>query len=171
VQPAHFGPAGETLYTLLRRGFHSGALPKAFARLRAVIAQENEQQCSVPQALRQAEAQLNEILESVQTFVNRELLFALVERSREAGHPVEGTIVHLEAATASLAVRIALEPCGGESGPPVLLALRLALAADELCGEITLTGPVERLGDPAWLEEETARFLERAAIRCQSRSG
>jgi hypothetical protein len=53
----------------------------------------------------------------------------------------------------------------------VLLALRLALAADELCGEITLTGPVERLGDPAWLEEETARFLERAAIRCQSRSG
>lgn len=171
VQPAHFGPAGETLYTLLRRGFHSGALPKAFARLRAVIAQENEQQRSVPQALHQAEAQLNEILESVQKFVNRELLFALVERSREAGHPVEGTIVHLEAATASLAVRIALEPCGGESGPPVLLALRLALAADELCGEITLTGPVERLGDPAWLEEETAQFLERAAIRCQSRSG
>jgi hypothetical protein len=55
----------------------------------------------------------------------------------------------------------------------VLLALRLALAADELCGEITLTGPVKRLGDRArtWLEEETARFLERAAIRCQSRSG
>lgn len=170
IQPAHFGPAGETLYTLLRRGFHSGALPKAFAGLRAVIAQENEQQHSIPQALRQAEARLNNILESVQTFVNRELAFALVERSREAGHPVAATIIHLEAATASLTVRIALEPCAGESGPPVLLALRLALTGDELCSEITLTGPVDRLGDPAWLEEEMARFLERAAIRCQSQS-
>jgi hypothetical protein len=171
IQPARFGPAGETLYTLLRRGFHSGALPKAFAGLRAVIAQENEQQCSIPQALRRAEAQLNRILESVQTFVNRELVFALVERSREAGRPVAAKIVHLEAATASLVVRIALEPCGGESGPSVLFALRLTLVADELCGEVTLTGPVDRLGDQArmWLEEETARFLERAAIRCQRR--
>ena len=170
IQPAHFGPAGETLYTLLRRGFHSGALPKAFAGLRAVIAQENEQQHSIPQALRQAEARLNDILESVQTFVNRELAFALVERSREAGQPVEATIVHLEAATASLTVRIALEPCAGKSDSPVLLALRLALTGDELCSEITLTGPVDRLGDQAWLEEEMARFLERAAIRCQSRA-
>ncbi len=170
VQPAHFGPEGETLYTLLRRGFHSGALPKAFARLRTVIMQENEQQCSIPQALRQAEARLNDILELVQTFVQRELIFALVERSWEAGHPVTAMIVHLEAATASLTVRIALEPGGGESGQPVLLALRLALDTDELCGEMTLTGPVDRLGDPAWLEEEMAWFLERAAIRCQSRS-
>ena len=170
IQPAHFGPAGETLYTLLRRGFHSGALPKAFARLRAVIAQENEQQHSIPQALRQAEAQLNDILESVQTFVKRELVFALVERSRTVGHPVAATIIHLEAATASLVVRIALQPGSGECDQPVLLALRLALIADELCGEITLTGPVERLGDPAWLEEETAQFLQRAAIRCQGRS-
>jgi hypothetical protein len=52
----------------------------------------------------------------------------------------------------------------------VLLALRLYLTGDELCSEITLTGPVDRLGDPAWLEEEMARFLERAAIRCQSRA-
>ncbi len=172
VQPAHFGPAGETLYTLLRRGFHSGALPKAFARLRAVIAQENEQQDSIPQALRQAEAQLNEILELVQTFVRRELVFALVERSRATGHPVAATIVQLEAATAALTVRLALEPASGGSGQPVLLALRLALDTDELCGEITLTGPVEQLGAQAktWLEEETARFLERAAIRCQNGS-
>ncbi len=166
IQPAHFGPAGETLYTLLRRGFHSGALPKAFAGLRAVIVQDHDAQPRTPQALRQAEARLNEILEAVQRFVNRELIFALVERSREAGYPVAATLVHLEAATASLTVRIALEPRTGEN-VPVLLGLRLALAGDALCSEMTLSGPVQRLGDPAWLEEEIARFLERAAIRCQ----
>lgn len=166
VQPAHFGPAGETLYTLLRRGFHSGALPKAFARLRAVIAQESEQQHPIPQALRQAEAQLTGILESVQTFVKRELVFALVERSRAAGHPVEATITHLEAATASLVVQIALQS-NGENHPSVQLALRLTLAADELCGEVTVTRPVEQRRNPAWLEEGIGRFLERAAIHCQ----
>ena len=165
IQPARFGPAGETLYTLLRRGFHSGALPKAFARLRAVIAQENDQQQSVPQALRRAEAQLNGILESVRTFVKRELVFALQDRSQETGHPLIATIIQLEAATASLAVQVALtlqdQP---EPGEPLVLEVRFALADDVLSGNITLTGPVERFGDLAWLEEETARFLQRAAV-------
>jgi hypothetical protein len=131
-----------------------------------VIAQESEQQHPIPQALRQAEAQLTGILESVQTFVKRELVFALVERSREAGHPVEATITHLEAATASLVVQIALQS-NGENHPSVQLALRLTLAADELCGEVTVTRPVEQRRNPAWLEEGIGRFLERAAIHCQ----
>ncbi|MDQ5908606.1 MAG: hypothetical protein QG599_698 [Pseudomonadota bacterium] len=165
IQPARFGPAGETLYTLLRRGFHSGALPKAFARLRTVIAQENDQQRNIPQALRRAEARLNRILEAVRTFASQELIFALMDRSQETGHPVTATMDRLEAATALLAVQVALtlqdQP---EPGEPLLLEVRFALADEALSGEITLTGPVERFGDLAWLEEETARFLQRAAV-------
>lgn len=165
IQPARFGPTGDTVYTLLRRGFHSGALPKAFARLRAVIAQENDQQRNFPQALRQAEAQLNAILESVRTFVVREWIFALMDRSRERGHPVIATITRLEAATASLAVQVALTLADQpEPGEPLWLEARFALADDALSGEITLTGSVERFGDLAWLKEETARFLKRAAV-------
>lgn len=169
VQPAHFGPEGETLYTLLRRGFHSGALPKALARLRAVIAQENERQRSDPQALRQAETTLSEILESLQTFVSREWVFALADRLREMGDRFDVALVKLEAATASLAAQVRLEPRSGEKSTdqkPMLLELRLTLADDTLHSEIHVTGPVEQLGDQGrmWLEAETARFLARAAV-------
>lgn len=48
-----------------------------------------------------------------------------------------------------------------------LLEVRFALADDALSGDITLTGPTERFSDLAWLEEETARFLRRAAVGSQ----
>ena len=170
AQPAHFGPHGETLYTLLRPGFHSGALPKAFAELRTVIGLENEHQRSYPQRLRQAEARLSEILESLRAFVTRELGFALLERCREAGYErAEAAVVRLEAATASLDLRVALYPLGRKAGggEPVVLDLCFDLLADGVRGEVTLGGPVESLGAEgrAWLEAEAGYFLERAAAR------
>ncbi len=170
AQPARFGPEDETLYDLLRPGFHSGALPKAFAELRAVIGLESEHQRSYSQRLRQAEARLSEILESLRAFVTRELVFALAERWRAAGYErAEATVVKLEAATASLDLRVALYPLGREGtvDEPVWLDLRFDLQADGLRGEIGLGGPVERLGAEgrAWLEAEAAYFLERAGAK------
>ncbi len=167
TQPAHFGPEGETLYALLRPGFHSGALPKAFAELRAVIGLENEHQHSYPQRLRQVEARLSEILESLQAFATRELGFALAERWRTAGYErAEVVVVKLEAATASLDLRVALYPLGreGATGEPVWLEFRFDLQADGLQGEIDLGGLVESLGagERTWLEAEATYFLERA---------
>ena len=47
---------------------------------------------------------------------------------------------------------------------PILLALRFDLRADELQGEISLAGPVERLGaeENSWLKRKRRIFLERA---------
>lgn len=168
AQPAHFGPHRETLYTLLRPGFHSGALPQAFAELRAVIGLENKHERPYPQRLRQAEARLSEILESLRAFVTRELGFALMERCRVAGYErAEAAVVKLDVATAALDIRVALYPHGRVEmlEEPILLDLRFDLQADGLQGEITLTGPVELLGDQgnAWLEAEAAYFVERAA--------
>ena len=167
AQPARFGPEGETLHALLRPGFHSGALPKAFAELRAVIGLENEHQRSESQRLRQAEARLSEILESLRTLATRELAFALAERWRAAGYDrAEAAVVKLEAATASLDLRVALYPLGREGtvDEPIWLDLGFDLQADGLRGEISLGGPVESLGAEgrAWLEAEAAYFLERA---------
>lgn len=167
AQPARFGPEGETLYALLRPGFHSGALPKAFAELRAVIGLENEHQRNYPQRLRQVEARLSEILESLQTFATRELGFALAERWRAAGYErAEAVVVKLEAATASLDLRVALYPLGreGATGKPVWLQFHFHLQADGFWGEINLGGPIENLGAEGrvWLEAEAAYFLERA---------
>ena len=170
TQPARFGPHGETLYTLLRPGFHSGALPTAFAELREVIELENERQRSYPQRLRQAEARLSEVLESVRTFAARELVFALVERCRAAGYEqAEAAVAQLEAATASLDIRVALYPLGreGMGDEPIMLDLRFGLLGDQLQGEMILGGPTDCLGSEGrvWLEEEISYFLERAGVR------
>lgn len=181
TQPAHFGPHGETLYTLLRPGFHSGALPAAFAELRAVIGLENEHRRSYPQRLRQAEAWLSEILESLRVFASRELVFALAERCRAAGYQqAEAAVVRLEAATASLDIRVALYPLGreGAEDDPIMLDLRFDLLADRLRGERVVSGPVECLGSEGkvWLEAEISYFLERAGVlveleRCGDSAG
>ena len=174
AQPARFGPEGETLRALLQPGFHSGALPKAFAELRAVIALENEHQCSYPQRLREAEARLSEILESLRTFATRELGFALAERWRAAGYErAEAVVLKLEAATASLDLRVALYPRGrqGATGEPVWLDLRFDLRTDGLQGEIGLGGSFESLGaeERTWLEAEAEYFLERAGANLLNR--
>lgn len=167
AQPAHFGPHGETLHTLLRPGFYSGALPKAFAELREVIGLENAQERPDSRRLRQAEAQLEEILESIRAVATNELGFALRERGRAAGYEqAEVAVVKVEAATAALDVRVALYPFGPErsGGEPIQLDLCFDLRVDELQGAVTLAGPVEDLGPEgrAWLEAEAGYFLERA---------
>jgi hypothetical protein len=156
VQPAHFGPNGETLYTLLRPGFYSGALPDAFAELRQVIGRENEQEQPHPESLRQAEARLSEILEALRAWVDRELGFALLERCRTAGYArAEVVLVRIAVATAALDLRVALYPEGWEGAAvpePIRLDGRFELRADRLEGEIILGGqssisaPREALG-------------------------
>lgn len=170
VQPAHFGPHGETLYTLLQPGFHSGALPQAFAGLRQVIRLESEYQRPYPQRLRQAEARLSEILESFYVFVTRELEFLLLERCRRAGYEqAEVAVVKWAVATAAFNLQVALYLFGQEqaAGEPIMLSLDGALQSDGLEGAVTLAGPVELLGDEGeiWLKAEAARFLERAACK------
>jgi hypothetical protein len=176
TQPARFGPYGETLYTLLRPGFHSGALPAAFAELREVIGLENERERPCPQRLRQAEARLSKLLESLQAFVTRELGFALMERCRAAGYErAEAAVVKLEVATTALDLRVALYPHGRVEmlEEPILLDLRFDLWADQLQGAVAWTGPVENLGpeERAWLEAETAYFLQRAGSQPSSADG
>ncbi|MCB1919124.1 MAG: sulfite exporter TauE/SafE family protein [Candidatus Competibacteraceae bacterium] len=168
VQPACFGPQGETLYSLLRPGFHSGALPQAFADLRQVISLENDQQHPYPQRLRQAEARLSEILEALSAFVNREWAFALMERCREAGYArAEVVVTKWTAATAALMIQVTLYPDGREGTviEPIMLDLDVDLRGDRLHGAMHLTGSIEVLGDmgETWLKTEAARFLRRAA--------
>ncbi|MBE2295806.1 MAG: sulfite exporter TauE/SafE family protein [Phycisphaerales bacterium] len=167
VQAVHFGLYRETLYTLLRPGFHSGALPKAFAELRQLIRLENRQEQPCSQHLRQVEAQLREILESVQALMTRQWVFALLERCREIGYEqAEGVIEHLAVTASTLNVRVVLYLFGQEEAAkkPVLLDLHIDLRGNELQGEFNLEGACDDLGvsEKAWLQSETDYFLKRA---------
>lgn len=120
--------------------------------------------------MRQVEAQLEEILESLRAFVARELLFALLEQCRAAGYErADGVVERLDVATAALDVRVALYPLGrqGAAGGSIVLKLGFNLRGDELQGEIVLEGALESLGaeGEAWLKAEAAYFLGQAACR------
>jgi hypothetical protein len=75
-------------------------------------------------------------------------------------------VVKVEAATASLDLRVALYPQGRKEAMegPILLDLRFDLRADGLQGEIGLEGPIQSLSaeENIWLQAEAAYFLERA---------
>lgn len=77
VEPAIIGSHGETLRGFLRRGFHSGTLPKSFDRLRRVMRQQFDDSRVTPQRLREAQRHVSEIERMVAVFCDRELAYAL----------------------------------------------------------------------------------------------
>lgn len=80
IEPAIIGGHGETLRGFLRRGFHSGTLPKSFDRLRRVLRRQIHDEIEAPQRLREAQRHLAEIERSVGVFCDRELAYALRRR-------------------------------------------------------------------------------------------
>ncbi|WP_200283967.1 sulfite exporter TauE/SafE family protein [Rhabdochromatium marinum] len=82
LEPAVIGSHGETMRGILYRGFHSGALPKAYDRVRAVIEQQLRDQSLYPRKVRVCERRLRAIEHSIRVFIDRELSFALRERCR-----------------------------------------------------------------------------------------
>lgn len=88
VRPAIVGPHGERVRALLRPGFHSGVVPKTFARLRKAVRKGNDRS-----AVRQLHA-LDHLAEAVHRLAERELVAYLNESHRwsrlsiRAEHPV-----------------------------------------------------------------------------------
>jgi hypothetical protein len=83
IEPAIIGSHGETLRGFLRRGFHSGTLPKSFDRLRRVMRRQIEHEVETPQRLREAQRHLTEIERTVGVFCDRELAYALRRRCQD----------------------------------------------------------------------------------------
>jgi hypothetical protein len=84
-RPAHLGPVvvgshGENIVRLLRPGFHSGTLPKIFARLRRATRRNNAR------ALHKQEEALHHVALELRRFVERELV-ALVGARLDAATP------------------------------------------------------------------------------------
>lgn len=76
LRPVPIGHHGETMTRLLRPGFHSGTLPKAFAALRR---EARHAERANRRRVTRKQAVLHDIAEAVERFVERELLFLLQE--------------------------------------------------------------------------------------------
>ncbi|MFO0795933.1 MAG: hypothetical protein U0804_00570 [Gemmataceae bacterium] len=75
LRPVSVGPGGETVKGLLHIGFHSGTVPRLYARLRA--AEREAARTDVWQEVRQHRASLRDVEEAVRRFVARDFLAVL----------------------------------------------------------------------------------------------
>ncbi|HTN74357.1 MAG TPA: hypothetical protein VL096_03890, partial [Pirellulaceae bacterium] len=134
LSPAAIGQHGETMVRLLRPGFHSGTLPKAFAALRRAVRKAEHQGDANLVTTRQAA--ITHVAEAVQRFVERELLALL----KEAGLRNSIRVGAVHSATNRIDVELHLP------GTPTTQAVVLTWEEDQ--GK--LTGLISQSG---WLDE------------------
>ena len=165
VEPAAVGHHGESVRALMSRGFHSGALPKGFDRLRKVIREEMRDQQPYPQRLRRVQRHLEDVEHAFCVFFEREFTFALRERCRdpnctlkrvETGTPrfatnlVELTVNIFPGARRDGAAGLSEQLTEQQRGEPLTLCIRLFYRAPRIRVETELTGHTERIGPYCW---------------------
>jgi hypothetical protein len=156
LQPQAVGHHGETMVALLRPTFHSGTLPKLFARLRNAVRRQNEPAGKKQLNRWQAVLKINQ--RRVQCFVERELLELL--KQSETFEPMLLSVHSVRLATNRVQVAlwnatiadsflwIVWEECHGQLVAYVqdhqLLAHLLPLQRDQLA--LALSGLFQRTG-------------------------
>jgi len=72
LKPLSLGHHGETMRGLLRPGFHSGTVPKAYASIRRAL--ETSETSGVPAKIRKSVGVLHQVEEAIHHFAERELI-------------------------------------------------------------------------------------------------
>jgi hypothetical protein len=163
VEPAAVGPHGERVRGLMARGFHSGGLPKAFDRLRKVLAREMRDGQPYPHRLRRVQRHLNEIEHAFGVFFERELIFALRERCADPNCTLQRVeTVALRMSTNLVELSVDIYPGAARDGvdtalasrlsenPPLRLEVRLFHRKGEVQIETDVAGHTERIGPYCW---------------------
>ncbi|MBW3598234.1 MAG: hypothetical protein KY475_13305 [Planctomycetes bacterium] len=148
LRPSSIGHHGETMTRLLRPGFHSGTLPKAFASLRR--AARKAERTGDWKAVSRKRTNIDHAEEAVRRFVERELLELLYESDLVPRGALQVAEVH--AATNRIDVEI--RRCGEDAEPA-------RMSWEEHSGR--LRGTVTRAG---WLDslDSTQRAAFAAAL-------
>lgn len=166
VEPAIVGSHGETMRGMLRRGFHSGTLPKAFDRLRRVLGQQIRDGAQHPSRLREVQRHLAEIERTICVFCDRELTYALHQRSKDpvcALSRVETRRPRL--ATNSFELTLDLyTPAAVNPGPIEIRLCICLMEPDDLHLRIRIAGPRDNLHASCWelVREDIELFGRRA---------
>jgi hypothetical protein len=116
----HVGSHGETRARLLKPGFHSGTLPKRYAKLRR--AERRARAGAEWRPVRKQLQVLHHIEASIRRYVEREFLELFAESRSWQGPPVTLEAVRLGVNSVRLAIGC---PELGENGPPLSIALEV----------------------------------------------
>jgi len=148
LQPALVGGHGETVIRLMRAGFHSGTLPKAYGKLRRAERSSVWTGEVVP-ARRQREV-IHHVEHDVEAWITRDLIAVLRESRGWHGTPVE--VVAVSAGSNRLTVSLG---CAANGERPLVLAF------EEQSGWL-----VASIADGGWLDalDDARRVLFRDAL-------
>jgi hypothetical protein len=169
----------------LYRGFHSGALPKAYDRVRQAIERQLRDQALYPRRIRACERRLRDIEQAIGVFVERELSFALRERCRTPGcvlSRVEPLAPKLATNLVELKLAIRVRPPAplppprlaakdtspaAEDGGLVHIALEISPQPGGILMRMRLEGDSERIGPRCrdMILEDLRVFAGRAGAR------
>ncbi len=116
LKPVVIGHHGETMARLLKPGFHSGTVPKLFAKLRR--AERKKAATGHGKGLRKSLARLHAVEESVRHFIDRDFLSLLLQGRSMAAIPL--ALGEVRAGAKRFEVEL-IRP--GRGGPPLRLAI------------------------------------------------
>ena len=102
LRPVPVGSHGETIARLLRPGFHSGTLPKIFRKLRRL--EQKDASLGRFTNRRSTREQLHHVEQSIQSFVERELISLLEKCQTWANTPLR--CLRVEAASNSFSIEL-----------------------------------------------------------------
>jgi hypothetical protein len=157
LRPEAIGHHGETMIRLLRPGFHSGTLPKAFAALRRSARQSN---AAHGKRIRRRRSAIRRVEIAVERFVQRELLHLLeeVDFSPNARFSVGSVRV----ATSRIQVSLLRDD---KSGSPMVLSWKHD--AGKLVGAIEPAGWLDGIteSEKGHLQDSIAGLFQRAGVQ------
>jgi len=167
IEQAVVGTHGESMRAILRRGFHSGTLPKAFDQMRRGLREQLRDQQPAPRRMREARRHLAEIERALCVFTDRELGYPLRLRCQNPGC----TLTHIETCPPRLAINacelsLLLHGARAPEGPPLRLRIHIELIEPDLRWRLDIEGP-PLLGPTCWrlVAEDLRIFAGRAGIR------
>ena len=165
LQPVVVGGHGETVENFLRPGFHSGTLPKTFARLRRArrLAWISPRGLRPEKAALKQRAALHHVEEALRRFVERDAL-ALLAGSRSLG--ASGiTLGEIRLATNRIRIEL-LKPTrdGGEGAP---LVVDIEERANVLVAGVAESGWLDRLGsdERRTLDDALTGLFKKSGVR------
>lgn len=163
-EPAVVGHHGETIRGLLHRGFHSGTLPKAFDRLRAVLYAEIRDDTDYPWRLRDAKRHLAEVERVIAAFCERDLVYALDRRRADPASPLSGIRTRRpRLATNAFEIELELhQVTPATNSQPFELAIRLGYLEPDLALEVRARGPAPDLECAQLIRADLLTFGHRA---------
>jgi hypothetical protein len=119
LRPVRVGSHGETLARLLRPGFHSGTLPKLFARVRKSARKARERSRIMPIPSPKEREHAEHLHEDVTAFFERELVNLLNQHPAWADTPM--AVGKVQLATARIRVELRCEALADKHDEPAVL--------------------------------------------------